>query len=187
PVVANALETSDKVASHLHPEPSYDLADHPVPSGLEEVWRFTPLKRLRGLHADAEFAASTTECTWTTPDGVTVTPVTGDDLATWRGVSGYVPTDRTTARIFAETSSTLAVDVAAEAEVAEPVVITLNGSDATTTEAGHIAVRFGAHSSATVVLVHEGSASLGQLVEFEIGDGARATVVSVQDWADDAV
>src|SRR5690606_19894735 len=44
PAVAPALETSDRVASHLHPEPSYDLAAHPVPSGLEEVWRFTPLK-----------------------------------------------------------------------------------------------------------------------------------------------
>ena len=36
-------------ASHLHPVASYDLADHPRPTGLEEVWRFTPLKRLRGL------------------------------------------------------------------------------------------------------------------------------------------
>ena len=46
PNVAAAVET---VASHLHPVASYDLADHPRPTGLEEVWRFTPLKRLRGL------------------------------------------------------------------------------------------------------------------------------------------
>ena len=26
--------------------------DHAVPLGLEEIWRFTPLKRLRGLHED---------------------------------------------------------------------------------------------------------------------------------------
>ena len=36
------------VSSHLHPVGSFDLADHPVPTGREEVWRFTPLKRLRG-------------------------------------------------------------------------------------------------------------------------------------------
>ena len=41
------------VSSHLHPVASFDLADHPVPNGREEVWRFTPLKRLRGLHAEA--------------------------------------------------------------------------------------------------------------------------------------
>ena len=41
------------VSSHLHPVGSFDLADHPVPNGREEVWRFTPLKRLRGLHDEA--------------------------------------------------------------------------------------------------------------------------------------
>ncbi len=41
------------VSSHLHPVGSFDLSDHPVPTGREEVWRFTPLKRLRGLQADA--------------------------------------------------------------------------------------------------------------------------------------
>ena len=29
---------------------SFELADHPVPQGREEEWRFTPLRRLRGLH-----------------------------------------------------------------------------------------------------------------------------------------
>ncbi|MDG4805155.1 Fe-S cluster assembly protein SufD, partial [Micromonospora sp. WMMD1120] len=28
---------------------SYDVADFPALTGLEEDWRFTPLKRLRGL------------------------------------------------------------------------------------------------------------------------------------------
>ena len=49
--IAEALELS-AVESHLHPEGSFDLADHDVPTGLEEIWRFTPLKRLRGLHTD---------------------------------------------------------------------------------------------------------------------------------------
>jgi Fe-S cluster assembly protein SufD len=29
---------------------SYDVADFPRLTGREEVWRFTPLARLRGLH-----------------------------------------------------------------------------------------------------------------------------------------
>src|SRR5919106_7088864 len=32
---------------------SYDLADFKPLTGMEEDWRFTPLKRLRGLHTDA--------------------------------------------------------------------------------------------------------------------------------------
>ena len=68
PNVAEAVETT--VASHLHPVTSFDLADHPVPSGREEVWRFTPLRRLRGL---LDGAASDAHLQWHTelPEGVT--------------------------------------------------------------------------------------------------------------------
>ena len=45
--------SSRRWTRHLHPAGSFDVADHPVPTGREEIWRFTPLKRLRGLHADA--------------------------------------------------------------------------------------------------------------------------------------
>ncbi|GAE71456.1 iron-sulfur cluster assembly protein SufD [Cutibacterium acnes JCM 18916] len=32
------------VESHLHPTPSWEIADHPMPTGREEIWRFTPIK-----------------------------------------------------------------------------------------------------------------------------------------------
>jgi Fe-S cluster assembly protein SufD len=47
-----AVEASAPV-SRLHELRSYDPADFGVPSGREEEWRFTPLRRLRGLHSDA--------------------------------------------------------------------------------------------------------------------------------------
>ena len=50
--VESALEQSP-VQSHLHPVSSFDLDDHPVPTGREEIWRFTPLKRLAGALDDA--------------------------------------------------------------------------------------------------------------------------------------
>ena len=37
------------VESHLHPMPSWDVADHPMPTGREEIWRFTPVKQFRPL------------------------------------------------------------------------------------------------------------------------------------------
>ncbi|QNN52892.1 Fe-S cluster assembly protein SufD [Nocardioides mesophilus] len=190
PNVAAALETADrgdKVASHLHPDGSWTVEDHPVPTGREEIWRFTPLKRLRGLHADAPFQASATACTWTAPDGVRVEGVDGEQARSLRGISGFVPSDRTSARVMSEVPSTLLVDVPADAEVTEPIVVTLAGSDPEVTEAGHIALRFGAHSRAVVVLVHEGSSSIAQVVEAQVGDGANVSVISIQDWADDAV
>ena len=96
--MANVAAAVETVASHLHPVASYDLLDHPRPTGLEEVWRFTPLKRLKGLHADAEFLPSATACTWNTPAGVRVEGVDGDEARALRGVSGLVPNTRFAAR-----------------------------------------------------------------------------------------
>jgi len=184
--VADALETS-RVDSHLHPQGSFDVAYHVVPTGREEIWRFTPLKRLRGLHADAAFQPSATACTWRAPDGVRVEGVDGDEARALRGISGLVPNSRYAARVLAEVPSTLLVEVPADADVPEPIVVDLVGTDAATTEAGHVALRFGNHSRATVVLNHSGSTSLAQVVEVAVGDGAQVTVVSIQDWDDDAV
>ncbi|QIK76607.1 Fe-S cluster assembly protein SufD [Nocardioides piscis] len=184
--VRSALEV-DKVESHLNPPGSFDVTDHPVPTGREEIWRFTPLKRLRGLHADAEFNRSAIKASWNTPDGARVQGVTGDEARSLRGISGLVPNTRFAARVLAEVPSTLLVDVPAEVELAEPLVVQLDGHDVTNTEAGHVVMRFGAHSKAIVVVNHTGSASVAAVVEIVVGDGADVTVVSIQDWADDAV
>ena len=55
---------------------------------------------------------------------------TDAEAAALRGISGYLPTDLLSARIFAEVPSTLLVDVPAEHVGTEPIVITLKGSDA---------------------------------------------------------
>ncbi|MCW2767004.1 MAG: hypothetical protein JWO11_2963 [Nocardioides sp.] len=187
--VADAIETTapGTVLSHLHPVGSFEVADHEVPTGREEIWRFTPLKRLRGLHSDAGYGAGATSSTWNTPDGVRIASVDGDEARGLRGVSGLVPNNRFVARVLAEVPSTLLVDVPAELEVTEPIVVDLTGSDASVTEAGHVALRFGAHSRAVVVLNHVGHAALAQVVEVKVGDGAQVSVISLQDWDDDSV
>ncbi|MFC6152534.1 Fe-S cluster assembly protein SufD [Nocardioides yefusunii] len=183
--VAAALEQG-KVESHLHPTGSYDVADHAAPTGREETWRFTPLKRLKGLASDAVFNASTTDVSFNTPEGVRVENVTGDEAAALRGISGFKPATLFGARILDEVTDTLLVDVPAEAEIAEPIVINLVGENADNTEAGHVVLRFGNFSKAVVVLRHTGSAALAQVVEIRVGDSAQVSVVSLQDWADDA-
>ena len=185
--VRSALEVDDKVKSHLNPLGSFVVSDHPVPAGREEIWRFTPLKRLLGLHADADFNPTTTSCTWNTQPGVRVEGVSGDEARSLRGISGLVPNTRFAARVLAEVPSTLLIDVPAETELAEPIVVELLGEDATNTEAGHVAMRFGAFSKAIVVINHAGSSAMAAVVEIVVGAGADVTVVSIQDWADDAV
>jgi Fe-S cluster assembly protein SufD len=185
--VAGAVETTDKVASHLHPAGSWAIEDHPVPTGLEEVWRFTPLKRLRGLHADAPFGTGSLTVKSSDHDDLRVTTVTGEQAQGWRGVSGYVPIDRTSARVFAETDSSLVVEVPAEVEASKPIVITLHGNGIEQAEAGHLVIKLGRFAKATVLLVHDGAASYGQVVEIVLDDGAQASVTTIQNWTDEAV
>ena len=79
PNVAGAVESTDTVASHLHPAGSWSVEDHPVPHGLEEVWRFTPLKRLRKLHADAPLGAGSVTVEASDHDDLSIRTVTGDE------------------------------------------------------------------------------------------------------------
>ncbi|WP_445255701.1 Fe-S cluster assembly protein SufD [Nocardioides aurantiacus] len=183
--VRDALEMTDKVLSHLHPEGSFDLADHAVPTGREEVWRFTPLKRLRGIHAEAPLTGAQVEVVAETAPGVSAGPVGTDHEV--RGTSGLVPPDRISARAWEAATSVYLVDVPQETVGDQPTTVTVTGSGGDTATAGHLVVRAGAFSRSTVVLHFRGSATLVENVEILVGDGAELTVVTVQDWDDDAV
>jgi len=86
-VLNDALEQGH-VESHLHPEPTYDLEAHPVPTGREEIWRFTPIKRLRGL-LEGPASDARLELKQELPAGVTLTAV-GSDEAMAMVVRGFV-------------------------------------------------------------------------------------------------
>lgn len=174
-----------EISSHLHPVGSFDLSDHPVPTGREEVWRFTPLKRLRGLHDAAPLTGEDFDVKVEAPEGVRAESV--DVAASERGLSGFVPTDRVSARAWEATSRVFTVEVPAETELSEPVVVTFTGHSVDEAIAGQLLVKIGAHAVATVVLRFQGSATFAENVEIVLGDGAQLTYVTVQDWADDAV
>jgi len=173
------------VSSHLHPVGSFDLSDHPVPTGREEVWRFTPLKRLRGLHDAAVLSGTGVGAEYDAPEPVVVESLpAGSDLL---GSSGFVPTDRIAARVWHEAGQRYSVTVPADTELSRPVLVTLTGKGVEDATATHAVIRVGAHSKATVVVRFEGSATLADTVEIVVGDGAQLTYVTLQDWADDAV
>lgn len=186
--VADALEMQ-RVDSHLHPEGSFDVDAHPVPTGREEVWRFTPLKRLRGLHTDAPLTAGLDaadfDVTTSAPDGITVGLVA--DPGSLKGSSGYLPADRVSARAWNAASGVVAVEIPSELEATEPVIFTITGKGTDRAAAAHSVITAGAFSKATVVVNFQGSGTLADHLEIVLGDGAQLTVVTVQDWADDAV
>jgi Fe-S cluster assembly protein SufD len=160
--------------SHLHGVGSADLRDHPAPSGKEENWRFTPMRRLRGLAEDAPFQGifgTDNDTVVQAPANVIVRRVTGDEAVALKGLAG-LPTDRPSARAWEASTSVLLIDVPPGVEVTDPVVVTFVGVDAAKASAGHVIVRIGAQSTAQVAMVHEGSATLADNIEIVVGDGA---------------
>jgi len=182
--VADALEL-ERVDSHLHPQGSFEVDDHAVPTGREEIWRFTPLKRLRGLHDSAVLDGASVGAAYDVPDGVVVEQIEAGDARL--GSSGFVPTDRIAARVWREAGRRFAVTIPADAELDRPVLVTLTGTDVEHATATHAVITAGRHSRATVVLRFVGSATLADNVEIVVADGAQLTVVSIDDWDDDAV
>ena len=179
--VSGAVET---VSSHLHPVASYDLAAHPRPTGREEVWRFTPIKRLRGL-LDAEGAAAgAIDLAVDAPDQVGVRTLSGAEA---RALGGPAPVDRIAALAVANAGDATLVEVPPEVELDRPVTITLTGQGAETSAFRSVVVRIGAFAKATVVLEHLGSAVLGSSVTVLVGDGATVDLAVLQLWDDDAV
>ncbi|WP_121251333.1 Fe-S cluster assembly protein SufD [Nocardioides ferulae] len=180
--VASALELG-RVESHLNPPASYDLADHPVPTGREEVWRFTPLKRLRGI-LDGE---PSSDClTWETelPEGVTVSTISAQEA---RDLGELAPNERPAALAAAHSGGAALIDVPADLETDQPITIRLHGESVDDLVWGQLLFRVGAHARVTIVLIHTGSARYSAISTFLVGDGATVNVLTLQDWADDAV
>jgi Fe-S cluster assembly protein SufD len=178
-----AVAAESTTATRMSAPPSYDVADFPVPHGREEEWRFTPLERLKGLHDGTAVAdGGGIKVEVTAPDGVTVETVGRDDNRI--GKAGK-PVDRVAAQAFSGFEKASVVSIPKDAVLAEPIRIAVHGQGGTVF--GHQVIEVGAFAEAVVVLDHTGDAVLAANVEYLLGDGAKLTVVSVQDWDDTAV
>jgi Fe-S cluster assembly protein SufD len=162
---------------------STDVEAFPTPSGREEEWRFTPLKRLNGLMEPLVDGG----------DGKLVVDIdAADGVATrFAGMDDpligcvLTPDERVSALARAGSKGALIVEVAPEAVATSPTWITSRGEGGSTY--GHVVIDVGHHAQAVIVLDHVGSITLAANLEVRVGDGATLTLVSLQDWADDSV
>jgi Fe-S cluster assembly protein SufD len=161
---------------------SYKLADFKPLTGMEEDWRFTPLKRLRGLHTEVLNGAAPSVSV-TAPDSVTVETVGRDDR---RIGSAAIPEDRVSANAWENFTEATVITVPAEVQVEGEVSVLLTGQG-TEASAQHVVIVAEKFSKAVVVLDHQGTAVVSENIEIVVGDGAQLTVISLQEWNDDAV
>ncbi|PCE14037.1 ABC transporter permease [Microbacterium sp. SZ1] len=162
---------------------SYDPTDFGTPSGREVNWKHTPVAKLAPLFAVAG-----------TTDGVTHSFGAGEQYASAPLAADAAPRgevflaeDVTSAVAWQGASEALHIRIPREEEVAEPIFLTIEGQGADQRADAHIVIEALEHSAATVVLQHTGSAQYAQNVEIIVRDGAKLSVISLQQWQDDAV
>jgi Fe-S cluster assembly protein SufD len=163
---------------------SFDPADFAVPTGREEEWRFTPMRRLRGLAGDEPLAEGKVTVETDAAPGVRAESAQRGDARLGRS---FTPADRVSARAFASFAEATVITVPAETVASRPTVVTVRGHDGDGAAFGHLLVDVQPMAQAVVILDHAGSATYADNVEFVVGEGASLSVVSLQDWADDAV
>jgi Fe-S cluster assembly protein SufD len=163
---------------------SFDVDAFEVPAGRDEIWRFTPLKRLRGLHDGSATATGSARIEVSDCAGVTVETVgRGDERL---GNAG-VPADRVAAQAFSSFDHATVVTIAKGAACDEPIEIDVTGPGEGETAFGHLQVRVEEQGDAVVVIDQRGSGTYADNIEFIVGDAATLKVVSIADWADDTV
>ncbi|WP_167102471.1 Fe-S cluster assembly protein SufD [Mycobacterium sp. DL592] len=163
---------------------SFDVDAFEIPGGRDELWRFTPLKRLRGLHNGSAPPTGDAQIAVAEQPGVTVHAVRrGDERLGQAGV----PSDRVAAQAFSSFNEATIVTVGRATVLEAPVEIVVTGPGEGATAYGHLQIRVEELAEAVVVIDHRGSGTYADNVEFVVADAARLTVVWIADWADDMV
>lgn len=163
---------------------SFDVDAFEVPHGRDEIWRFTPLKRLHGLHDGSARATGSAEISVSGQPGISVETVRRGDQ---RLGQGGVPADRVAAQAFSSFNSATLVTVERDTQVAEPVNIAITGPGEGAVAYGHLQIRVKELGEAVVVIDNRGSGIYADNLEFVVEDAARLTVVWIADWAADTV
>lgn len=161
---------------------SFDVDAFEVPSGRDEAWRFTPMRRLRGLHDGTAVADSAAAVTVSGPgesEGVRVATVGRDDERLGRAGA---PADRIAAQAYSSFETATVVTVDQEAAPAEPVRIAIDGPGPESVAYGHLQFTAGRFSKSVAIVDQRGSGTYAENLEFIAEDGANLTVVTIQDW-----
>ena len=159
---------------------SYEVTDFEAVTGREVEWKYTPIPKIQPLLAD-RVEGSAYDPAVSLGDGTTVEWVDRTDA---RVGSAGKPEERASAAAWSSVEQALAITVTGEEHSTTTVDRSALGSDA---RAAHTVITATRHSVGTVILLGSGEAMFSENVEIVVEDGASLTVVTVQEWAADAV
>lgn len=164
---------SERFASASH-------ADFPPVTGRELEWRLTPVARISDL-LDGALDGAPFPATVSPAEGVRVEWVARDDA---RIGSAGLAEERAAANAWSTTEQALVITLTAE----EAVTVTVDRTAPDPTpRAAHTIITAAPNARGTVILDHRGPARLTENVEIIAEQGSDLTVVSLQEWDDEAV
>jgi Fe-S cluster assembly protein SufD len=153
---------------------SRDPDAFPEPSTAQEDWRFSPLTRIREFFRPFE-PDGVIKSEQSVPLGAHVDVVDPTTLAAFG--RALTPADRVSALAMANARTGLHIQVDANVELAEPIVLYRTGVSGRSYT--HHVVEVGPNARATLVIEHQGLIEVAANIEFVIGDGASLSVVAV--------
>lgn len=158
---------------------STSIEDFPEVSKLQEIWRYLPIDKLKGLTQSVIGELSENQVELKLASGITANWV--DTTEAKVGQAG-LPEDRIAAVAWTNAAKTLVIDVPKDLEQSQPsFVVVQPKSD--TAAASHVLINVGTHARTTIVLDHAGLGVLGENVEIVLGDESELNFVTIQDWS----
>ncbi len=159
---------------------SYDVADFDMPTGREAVWKLSPIAKFSDFFT-AGLCGSEYPFESEPVAGVVVEWVDRTDP---RIGSAGKPEERAAANAWSSFEKALSISISGEDAKTATILRSALG---TTARAAHTVISAAPFSRATIVLDNIGDARINENVEIIIGEGAQLTIVTVQQWAPDAV
>lgn len=156
------------------------LEDFPEVTGREVNWKFTPVASLDAL-INGTLDGSKLPVSVDSERPVTVEWVAQDSDVVGRA---GVPEDRPSANAWGSTEQAMHLLITEE----ESQTITVKRSDlGENPRAAHTVIETAPNAAGLVILEHFGSAHLSENVEIVVGENSQLTVVTVQQWNDEAI
>jgi len=153
--------------------------DFPEVTGTEAEWKLTPVDRVRAL-IDGELDGAPYAILYPEVAGTTVEWIDRSDA---RIGSAGTPEERAAANAWTGFEKALHVHVEGSTEALTVTRSQLGSAP----RAAHVLITAAPESTGLVVLDSRGPAALTENVEIVLEQGADLTVVSLQEWDDDAI
>jgi Fe-S cluster assembly protein SufD len=150
-----------------------------TPTGREEAWRFTPLKRLGGLHDGTALIADRKSLTL---KGAPASGVSFERISRELAAPLTETDDVIVARIRESALDVAVLTIKANAEVEQPILLTRSAGALDTAELSRIQIRIESHAKAVVIIENTGDTHLAEDLEISVAPGAHLTLVSLQEW-----